>query len=410
MDSLLPAQLLDAKGQTVPTASILGGVVGLYFSAHWCPPCRGFTPKLSAWYTNFVATHPDKKLHIVFVSSDRSEHDFSEYHKEMTFHALPFSEREKKAELSGKFGVRGIPTLIFLDASGEILTKNGREVVDTDPTGANYPWAPKTLAQIMGDGPLLSHKGETLTWASLAGKHVSFYFSAHWCPPCRMFTPELVSTYNSVVGAGKPWEVVFVSGDNAEEEYEEYFGTMPWAALPFEDPRAAELNALFEVDGIPTLVLVDPTGKTLTTELRGVVAEDPTGADFPWPRKALTSLRGAVGAINEVPTLVYLTDGSEAQVAAGHAAVQAVADAELARGEGARLRFAVSNDGDEDKGIRDKLLQLTGKQSTALPLAVLFIIPAGRRYDLSPAELTADGIAGVVARFADKSLATVELR
>ena len=35
------------KGQSsVSIADSLNGkdVVGLYFSAHWCPPCRAFTP------------------------------------------------------------------------------------------------------------------------------------------------------------------------------------------------------------------------------------------------------------------------------------------------------------------------------------------------------------------------------
>ncbi len=27
-------------------------------------------------------------------------------------------------------------------------------------------------------------------------RYVAFYFSAHWCPPCRSFTPQLVQTYN----------------------------------------------------------------------------------------------------------------------------------------------------------------------------------------------------------------------
>jgi thiol-disulfide isomerase/thioredoxin len=45
--TLVGPELLTRQGPT-PTAVALGGkaVVGLYFSAHWCPPCRGFTPEL----------------------------------------------------------------------------------------------------------------------------------------------------------------------------------------------------------------------------------------------------------------------------------------------------------------------------------------------------------------------------
>lgn len=32
---------------------------------------------------------------------------------------------------------------------------------------------------------------------------VGIYFSAHWCGPCRGFTPRLVETYKSLKAAGK---------------------------------------------------------------------------------------------------------------------------------------------------------------------------------------------------------------
>ena len=47
----------------------------------------------------------------------------------------------------------------------------------------------------------------------LAGKVKLLYFSAHWCPPCRGFTPELVKAYTKLKAVGRDFEVVFISSD-----------------------------------------------------------------------------------------------------------------------------------------------------------------------------------------------------
>ena len=73
-----------------------GKVVGIYFSGHWCGPCRGFTPQLASWYTKFKTGSNGPNFDIIFVSSDRSEEDFNVYFKEMPWLALPYAERKKK--------------------------------------------------------------------------------------------------------------------------------------------------------------------------------------------------------------------------------------------------------------------------------------------------------------------------
>lgn len=60
------------------------------------------------------------------------------------------------------------------------------------------------------------------------------YFSALWCPPCRMFTPKLKNYYNRLAEKGNLFEVVFVSSDSDQEAFDEYFQEMPWAALSYE--------------------------------------------------------------------------------------------------------------------------------------------------------------------------------
>eukprot|EP00961_Rhodomonas_salina_P254156 3434805-Rhodomonas_salina.2 len=64
---------------------------------------------------------------------------------------------------------------------------------------------------------------------------VGIYFSAHWCGPCRSFTPKLVAMYEELKAGGKKFEVIFVSSDKDQDAFDKYFGSMPWLALPFED-------------------------------------------------------------------------------------------------------------------------------------------------------------------------------
>ncbi len=47
------AELLTKDGLK-STQELLSGksTVGVYFSAHWCPECRGFTPKLAEMYSS----------------------------------------------------------------------------------------------------------------------------------------------------------------------------------------------------------------------------------------------------------------------------------------------------------------------------------------------------------------------
>ena len=42
---------------------------------------------------------------------------------------------------------------------------------------------------------------------ALAGKIVALYFSASWCPPCKLFTPVLKAAYEAANKAGKRFEV-----------------------------------------------------------------------------------------------------------------------------------------------------------------------------------------------------------
>ncbi|RUS77603.1 hypothetical protein EGW08_014642 [Elysia chlorotica] len=132
---LLGAKVAGKDGEVdVAAISAENDVVGIYFSAHWCPPCRNFTPVLGEYYTKLRGA--GKKFQVVFVSSDRDEGGAGEYYSSMPWLMVPYSDRAKKDELASKYGVSGIPTLVLVNAkTGELITKDGRKVVSDDPEG-----------------------------------------------------------------------------------------------------------------------------------------------------------------------------------------------------------------------------------------------------------------------------------
>ena len=100
---------------------------------------------------------------------------------------------------------------------------------------------------------------------------IGIYFSAHWCPPCRGFTPILSKFYNVVNKKNKEIEIIFISFDREEKGYKEYYDSMPWLSFPFKNQQKINISKDFEIDGIPAFLVFDKNGKLIDYDGRMTV-------------------------------------------------------------------------------------------------------------------------------------------
>lgn len=144
-----------------------------------------------------------------------------------------------------------------------------------------------SLVSLLKDKLVRCHDGTIQAADSSAlesKKLVAFYYSAHWCPPCRKFTPQLVDYYNRVAAEHPEFELVFVSFDKSRFNWETYMRDtkMPWLAIDFDQLGSfAQLKQLGG-ESIPSLLVVDDQSR--------VVASSYDGQSYLGPQNALATL------------------------------------------------------------------------------------------------------------------------
>jgi nucleoredoxin len=130
------------------------------------------------------------------------------------------------------------------------------------------------------DGSLSRFEDEPLEKKKL----IALYFSAHWCGPCRKFTPQLVDYYNRVAPQHPEFEIIFVSEDKSQFAFETYMRetNMPWPAIDYAKVASKDGIRKYAGAGIPCLVLLDASGK--------VISDSYAGKEYLGPSKVLADL------------------------------------------------------------------------------------------------------------------------
>jgi len=273
------SNLIKADESSKPIDEVLAGkdTILIYFSGHWCPPCRRFTPILKKFYDESV----EKGIEVIFVSSDRSSEDMLNYMKESHGDWYAFEHGSKAGKkLKKKFNVEGIPSLVVLKPDGTVITEDGVQDVaggeDTSETikeWKEFGTGADNFCEIVKGCDVFKADETTKPIDDILTKKdiILVYFSAHWCPPCRMFTPMLKKFYDE--HADKGIELIFVSWDKSSEEMFDYMKEAhgDWFAFEHESKVAKKLSKKFKVDGIPTLVALKSDGTVIDKNARSCV-------------------------------------------------------------------------------------------------------------------------------------------
>ena len=114
--------------------------------------------------------------------------------------------------------------------------------------------------------------GKNISISNYKGKYVLVDFWASWCAPCRQENPNVVEAYNKF--KNKNFAILGVSLDDDKAAWLKAIQDdhLSWTHMSdLQTPSAAA--SLYQFNGIPFNVLIDPQGKIIASGLRGAALE-----------------------------------------------------------------------------------------------------------------------------------------
>jgi len=113
-ETLAGLKATTLTGEMVALDSFVGKPVILDFWATWCPPCNAERAILSSMHDELQG-----KVHVVALSVDTVSPEAVQDHITKSGHGEK-NDLMDSAGVAQAFGVTGIPTLVFVDATGKV--------------------------------------------------------------------------------------------------------------------------------------------------------------------------------------------------------------------------------------------------------------------------------------------------
>ena len=131
-----------------------------------------------------------------------------------------------------------------------------------------------------------------------------------------MFTPKLVKAYTQLkrsAKVGAQFELLFVSADRSQEEFDEYYEEMNFGAIPYDSASKKALTKALAIRGYPTLLILSPgPDRTLIhPNIRGIIETGDYLSDFPYLPRPYGDLNHTPHDINDHRCVIVFCEGGD---------------------------------------------------------------------------------------------------